>query len=149
MPSQGTQASTQVPALNLQKRDRFLGPLKSFRRTFLPRPETATTAQVADSTLSLSTNVYAALFPPPMVLHADTNSPSTRGNTESVGAKGLAGFKQALQVVERVSDVFPPLKAAAAGLLVILDHVDVRNFDRFWALSHSIKIENCSCAGRL
>ena len=42
------------------------------------------------------------------------------------GSAGWTALKEALKVVEKVSDALPPLKMAVGGLLVVIAHIDVR-----------------------
>jgi hypothetical protein len=41
---------------------------------------------------------------------------------------GFQGLKTTLRLVERATDVFPPLKSTVAGLLGVIDIVEVRDF---------------------
>ena len=47
--------------------------------------------------------------------------------TDLVGV-GFQGVKTTLRLVEKVADVFPPLKSTVAGLLGVIDIVEVRHF---------------------
>ena len=50
------------------------------------------------------------------------------GRMADLASAGFQGLKTALRVVESVSGVFPPLKSAVAGLLGVIDIVEVRDF---------------------
>ena len=45
-----------------------------------------------------------------------------------LASAGFQGVKTTLQLVERAADVFPPLKSAVAGLLGVIDIVEVCDF---------------------
>jgi len=42
------------------------------------------------------------------------------------GSTGWAALKAALKIVEKVSGALPPLQMAVGGLLVVIEHIDVR-----------------------
>ena len=50
------------------------------------------------------------------------------GRMADLASGGFQGLKTTLRLVERASDVFPPLKSAVAGLLGVIDIVEVRDF---------------------
>ena len=55
----------------------------------------------------------------------DPAEDETPGRTASAGYQGL---KTTLRLIERATDVFPPLKSTVAGLLGVIDIVEVRDF---------------------
>ena len=54
--------------------------------------------------------------PPPAVNHQKTSD---------VGETAIQLVKESLKIVARISDVFPPLKTVATGLVEIFDRIDV------------------------
>ena len=50
------------------------------------------------------------------------------GRMADLAGAGFQGVKTTLRLVERASDVFPPLKSTVAGLLGVIDIVEVRDF---------------------
>jgi hypothetical protein len=76
-------------------------------------------AGAAGSTSNL-TNPYADLMGT-----SSTAVPSASGKTKSTMNVVLKGLKKALEMVERSSDVMPPLKSAAAAILSLWDVVEV------------------------
>jgi len=50
------------------------------------------------------------------------------GRMADLASAGFQGLKTTLRLVERASDVFPPLKSTVAGLLGVIDIVEVRDF---------------------
>jgi hypothetical protein len=50
------------------------------------------------------------------------------GRMAFLASAGFQGLKTTLQLVESVSGVFPPLKSAVAGLLGVIDIMEVRDF---------------------
>lgn len=78
---------------------------------------------------SVSANPYQSLLP------FATRPPSSSGTEDGAGhadrsalSTGLATLRSVVSAVKEVSDPFPPLKAATAGFLIILDRIDVRLF---------------------
>ena len=49
------------------------------------------------------------------------------GRMADLANAGFQGVKTTLRQVERVADVFPPLKSAVEGLLCVIDIVEVRS----------------------
>ena len=68
-----------------------------------------------------SSNIYPSI----VIDHAGDEAPGRMTDLASIGFQGV---KTTLRLVERATDVFPPLKSAAAGLLGVIDIVEVRNF---------------------
>jgi hypothetical protein len=64
----------------------------------------------------------------------DPAGDETPGRMADLASAGFQGLKTTLRLVERVSDVFPPLKSAAAGLLGVIDIVGVRESERDFQL---------------
>jgi hypothetical protein len=52
------------------------------------------------------------------------------GRMADLASAGFQGLKTTLRLVERATDVFPPLKSTVAGLLGVIDIVEVRDFQR-------------------
>ena len=50
------------------------------------------------------------------------------GRMAELARTGFQGVKTTLQLIERATDVFPPLKSTVAGLLGVIDIVEVRKF---------------------
>ena len=50
------------------------------------------------------------------------------GRMADLASTGYQGVKTTLRLVERATDVFPPLKSTAGGLLGVIDIVEVRDF---------------------
>ena len=57
--------------------------------------------------------------PPPIIV------PVNHQKTGNIGETAIQVVKESLKVVARMSDVFPPLKTAATGLVEIFDRIDV------------------------
>ena len=127
----------QLPYMPGQERqkDRLPDKFKHFLRGLVPgrsrstspnRPITPTLGQQASSTpvgpdpTSIhgvpsaqppnSSNIYPSIAIDP----AGDEAP---GRTADLASAGFQGLKTTLRLVERASDVFPPLKSAVAGLL--------------------------------
>ena len=66
-------------------------------------------------------NIYPSIVIDP----TGDKAPERMADLASIGFQGV---KTTLRLVERATDVFPPLKSAAAGLLGVIDIVEVRNF---------------------
>ena len=56
---------------------------------------------------------------------APINVPINHQNAGNMGETAIEVVKESLKLVARISDVFPPLKTAAAGLVEIFDRIDV------------------------
>jgi hypothetical protein len=63
-------------------------------------------------------NIYPSIVIDP----AGEESP---GRMADLAGAGFQGLKTTLRLIERTSDVFPPLKSAVAGLLGVIDIVEV------------------------
>jgi hypothetical protein len=57
---------------------------------------------------------------------ASARSEQPLGRVADAASTGFEGLKTILRLVERATDVFPPLKSAVAGLLGVIDIVEVR-----------------------
>ena len=66
-------------------------------------------------------NIYPSIVIDPAVDEA----PGRMGDLASAGFQGV---KTTLRIVERATDVFPPLKSTVAGLLGVIDIVEVHDF---------------------
>jgi hypothetical protein len=69
---------------------------------------------------SPSSNIY-----PSIVIPAGDKAPGGKADLASTVYQGV---KTSLQLVERATDAFPPLKSTVAGLLGVIDIVEVRDF---------------------
>ena len=58
----------------------------------------------------------------------DPAGDETPGRMTDLISVGFEGVKTTLRLVERAADVFPPLKSTVAGLLGVIDIVEVRDF---------------------
>ena len=64
--------------------------------------------------------------PSPSRTTDDPNAPRAPAASSGAAGKIYEGVKTTLRKIIEVSDVFPPVKSVAAGLLVICDTIDVR-----------------------
>lgn len=53
----------------------------------------------------------------------------------------IEGFKALLRTVERTSDAFPPLKGAAAGVMVCIEAFEVSKFHCLLVIHHGLKYD--------
>jgi hypothetical protein len=65
---------------------------------------------------------------PEIVTDPDHDGDSSTGRITELAAVGFQGLKTTLQVLERASGVFPPLKSVIGGILGVIEVVEVRNF---------------------
>ena len=65
-------------------------------------------------------NIY-----PSIVIDSGDETP---GRMADLARAGFQGVKTTLQLVEKAADVFPPLKSTVAGLLGVIDIVEVCDF---------------------
>lgn len=65
--------------------------------------------------------------PPESSVASDGAPPTAEKRRE----QGWGVVREGLRIVERCSDVFPPLKTAVAGLLSVMEHVEVCNYHHF------------------
>ena len=56
---------------------------------------------------------------------SESSVPVDHQKTRDIGKTAIQVVKESLKVVVLVSDTFPPLKSAAAGLVDILDRINV------------------------
>ncbi|KZT67318.1 WD40 repeat-like protein [Daedalea quercina L-15889] len=110
-----------MPERDSLKRSRFKNP---FRRPALA-------GQVTSHTPPPRSGLVSRRSMTPTPVHASapntSSSPQPSADTEAQSspvATGLAAFKTTLSLVEKVSDVFPPLKAAVGGLLGVFELVE-------------------------
>jgi hypothetical protein len=81
------------------------------------------------SDLESSSNGTPASDPPSVPADASISGPEVSDETGSfskIAAVSFDGFKTVLRLIERGTDVFPPLKSTAACLLGLIDLVEVR-----------------------
>ena len=71
---------------------------------------------------SLSNNIYTSIVIDP----AGDEAP---GRMAELASAGFQGVKTTLRLIERATDVFPPLKSTVAGLLGVIDIVEVCDFN--------------------
>ena len=69
-----------------------------------------------------SNNIYTSFVIDP----AGDEAP---GRMAELASAGFQGVKTTLRLVERATDVFPPLKSTVAGLLGVIDIVEVCDFN--------------------
>ncbi|KAF5330220.1 hypothetical protein D9611_010594 [Ephemerocybe angulata] len=76
--------------------------------------------------------------------HQNIDNPPSEAiiKQQSPGRKFYEGMKTTLRTIERVSDVFPPLKSTAAALLVICETIDAygENLEEFERLLKRVEI---------
>ena len=70
--------------------------------------------------LPSSSNIYPSIVINPA-------GDETPGRMADLAHAGFQGVKTTLRLVERATDVFPPLKSTVAGLLGVIDIVEVGN----------------------
>ena len=58
----------------------------------------------------------------------DPTGDKAPGRMTDLASVGFQGVKTTLRLVERAADAFPPLKSTVAGLLGVIDIVEVRDF---------------------
>ena len=58
----------------------------------------------------------------------DPSGDESPGRMADLASAGFQGVKTILHLVERAADAFPPLKSTAAGLLGVIDILEVRDF---------------------
>jgi hypothetical protein len=85
-------------------------------------PDPSPTHGIPDTQLpnSPSSNIY-----PSIVIPAGDKAPGGKADLASTVYQGV---KTTLQLVERAADAFPPLKSTVAGLLGVIDIVEVHDF---------------------
>jgi hypothetical protein len=71
---------------------------------------------------------YKPLVPEALTTRDDETLQRKGKKLEEMGASGWNALETSLSVVNGVSDIFPPLKAAVGVLLGVMKHVDVRAF---------------------
>ena len=59
----------------------------------------------------------------------DPAGDETPGRMADLASAGFQGVKTTLRLVERATDVFPLIKSTAAGLLGVIDIMEVRDFN--------------------
>jgi hypothetical protein len=72
---------------------------------------------------SPSSDIYPSIVIKPA---GDEEAP---GGMADLASTVFEGVKTTLQLFERATDVFPPLKSTVAGLLGVIDIVEVRDFN--------------------
>jgi hypothetical protein len=79
------------------------------------------------STLSVSHMLIGPSSDSYLTIMAGPSEGVPRGLMLDAVNTGFEGLKTTLRFVERAADVFPPLKSSVAGLLGLIDIVEVRN----------------------
>jgi hypothetical protein len=69
----------------------------------------------------------SSIYPSIVIDPAGNEAP---GRMAELASAGFQGVKTTLQLVKRASDVFPPLKSTVAGLLGVIDIVEVCHFNQ-------------------
>ena len=87
-------------------------------------PDPTSTHEIPD-TQPLNSPSLSNIYPSIVIDPAGDESP---GRIADLASAGFQGVKTTLQLVERTADVFPPLKSTVAGLLGVIDIVEVCNF---------------------
>lgn len=91
----------------------------------IPQPSVGTTTNTDQSSVfPLPRNAT----PSPRQTHSAPSPIATQ--LKAAGEAGWSVLREVLKGVRDVSDVFPPLKSAAAGLVLVMERVDVSHF--FW-----------------
>ena len=70
---------------------------------------------------SPSSNIYSSIV-------IDPTRDEAPGRIINLASTGFQGVRMALGLIESTADVFPPLKSAVAGLLGVINIVEVRGF---------------------
>ena len=86
-----------------------------------------------DFTLVSSESIHGNPDRQPSIVAGD-ETPRPTADLASADFAELQGEKATLQLVERATDVFPPLKSTVAGLLGVIDIMEVRDFQLILAL---------------
>lgn len=88
---------------------------------------------VSNTTTLPSASPYQSILP--SAIRPRTSSGSQNGAVHAdrpALSTGLTMLKSVVSAVKEVSDAFPPLKAAAASFLIVLDRIDVRFFHKYY-----------------
>ena len=76
-------------------------------------------------TQPLNSPSFSNIYPSIVI---DPTGDEAPGRTADLASVGFQGVKTTLQLIERATDVFPPLKSAVAGILGVIDIVEVCDF---------------------
>ena len=76
-------------------------------------------------TQPLNSPSMSNIYPSIVINPAGDEAP---GRMAELSSAGFQGVKTTLQLIERATDVFPPLKSTVAGLLGVIDIVEVCDF---------------------
>ena len=87
-------------------------------------PNSTSIPKIPD-TQSLNSPPLSNIYPSIVIGPAGDEAP---GRMADLASTGFQGVKTTLQLIERATDVFPPLKSTVAGLLGVIDIVEVRDF---------------------
>jgi hypothetical protein len=77
------------------------------------------------NTQPLNSPSLSNIYPSIVINPAGDEAP---GRMAELASAGFQGVKTTLQLIERTTDVFPPLKSTVAGLLGVVDIVEVCDF---------------------
>ena len=117
-----------------RKRDRFLNIFRSrspnshpssiLTQPPVPDDPTGSPSNHAISQLQVDQPVLSSCStpdrpPPPIIV------PVNHQKTGNLGETAIQVVKESLKIVARMSDIFPPLKTVATGLVEIFDRIDV------------------------
>ena len=83
-------------------------------------PDPSSIDGIPDTQSASLSNIY-----PSIVIDSGDETP---GRMADLARAGFQGVKTTLQLVEKAADVFPPLKSTVAGLLGVIDIVEVCDF---------------------
>lgn len=89
-----------------------------------PNPTSSSIHGIPDAQPPNSSS-FSNIYPSIVIDPAGDEAP---GRMADLASAGFQGLKTTLRLVERASDVFPPLKSSVAGLLGVIDIVEVRDF---------------------
>ena len=110
-------------------RSRSPSPNRSIRPTLDPQASSTPvgpdpTHGIPD-TQPLNSPSLSNIYPSIVIDPAGDEAP---GQMANLATTGFQGVKTTLRLVERATDVFPPLKSVVAGLLDVIDILEVRDF---------------------
>ena len=100
-------------------------PTRDLRASSTPVGPDPTSIQEISDTQPLNSSSLSNIYPSIVIEPAGDETP---GRMADLTSAGFQGIKTTLRLVERATDVFPPLKSTAAGLLGVIDIVEVCSF---------------------
>ena len=87
-------------------------------------PDSTSICEIPD-TQPLNSPSLSNVYPSIVIDSAGGEAP---GRMADLASAGFQGVKTTLRLVERATDTFPPLKSTVAGLLGVIDIMEVRDF---------------------